>query len=86
MRGLHYALNAAQFDSNCLSTSILPVRLGSIAGAPEVYATCKHLIAYDRKQGYSNAVVDPKNLVESYLPGWEGRAGGINIFRSYIFR
>lgn len=79
MRGLHDALCAHPFSDRATSCPLLaPVRAGSIAGAPEVYATCKHLIAYDRKQGYSNAVVDPKNLVESYLPGWEGCAGGIS--------
>jgi len=42
---------------------------------PEVAATCKHLIAYDHSQGYTDAKVDAKNLYESYIPGWEGCAG-----------
>lgn len=42
---------------------------------PEVAATCKHLIAYDHTQGYADAKVDLKNLVESYLMGFEGCAG-----------
>lgn len=42
---------------------------------PLAGATCKHLIAYDHSQGYTDAKVDDKNLFESYLPGWEGCAG-----------
>eukprot|EP01050_Picozoa_sp_SAG11_P007130 SAG11_NODE_583_length_8352_cov_3.465649_7_plen_306_part_00 len=48
---------------------------GSGPPQPEVGATCKHLIAYDHSQGYTNAKVDAKNLFESYIPGWEGCAG-----------
>jgi beta-glucosidase len=50
----------------------------NIPGVPEVAATCKHWVAYSGGgggQGYKNAVVDAKNLYESFLPAWEGCAG-----------
>jgi beta-glucosidase len=57
--------------ASSLSSPVVPLR------QPEVAATCKHLIAYDHTQGYADAKVDVKNLVESYLMGFEGCAGSV---------
>ena len=43
---------------------VVGLQNGSVPGMPEVYATCKHLIAYDRRQGYFDGIVDAKNLGE----------------------